>query len=83
MNTVTYPSPASKAYYALLDETHGVLAKVDGELLFMADDGALTVIEPAHCVFLMPLGQVGLAETQLLMDQLHGGYAAIACRRKP
>jgi hypothetical protein len=81
MNTVTYPSPVSKAYYAWLDETHGVVAKVDGELLFMADDGTLTVIEPPHLAFLTANGQVGLADTQLLMDQIHGGYAAIACRR--
>jgi hypothetical protein len=81
MTTVTYPSPASKAFFAYLDETHGVLAKVDGELLFMADDGTLTVIEPPHCAFLMPLGLVGLCETQAIMDRMHGGYCAIACSR--
>jgi hypothetical protein len=81
MTTVTYPSPASKAFYAYLDTEHGVLAKVDGELLFMADDGTLTVIEPQHCAFLMPLGQVGLCDTQQIMDKLHGGYAEIACNR--
>jgi hypothetical protein len=29
----------------------------------------------------MPLGEVGLAATQALMDTLHGGAAAVACNR--
>jgi hypothetical protein len=81
MNTVTYPSKPSKAFYAWLDDVHGVLAKVDGELLFMADDGTLTVIEPPHCAFLMPLGEVGLADCQQLRDRMKGSYAKIACTR--
>jgi hypothetical protein len=72
----------SKAYYAILDTTHGVLTKVDGTIYFMAtDSGDITEIEPEHCPFLMPLGECGLADTQQLMDRLHGGYAAVACSR--
>jgi len=27
------------------------------------------------------LGEVGLADTQQVMDRIHGGYAAVACTR--
>jgi hypothetical protein len=72
-----------KAYYAHLYDQAGVLTKVDGQLLFMADEtGAITEVEPEDCTFLVALGQVGLAETQKIMDLVvRGGYAAVACGR--
>jgi len=55
---------------------------VDGTIYFMSSvTGALTAIEPEHCTFLTVLGEIGLADTQTLMDQLHGGYARIATSR--
>jgi hypothetical protein len=71
----------NRPFYAILDDTHGVLTKVDGTMYFMSDAGDITEIEPAHCAFLMPLGEVGLADCQQVMDRLHGGYAQIACAR--
>jgi hypothetical protein len=73
---------APRAYYAILDEAHGSLAKVQGTIYFMdSETGALTEIEAAHLPFLTTLGEIGLADTQAIMDQLHGGAAAIACAR--
>jgi hypothetical protein len=80
--TVAQRTPPSKAYYCYLDDTHGVLAKIDGDILFLADDGTLTVIEPIHGAFLMPLGECGLAETARILDHWHGGPARIACTRQ-
>jgi hypothetical protein len=72
----------NRAYFAILDDTHGVLCKLGGTMYFMAtDSGEITEIEPAHCAFLMPLGECGLADTQAALDKMHGGYAAIACGR--
>jgi hypothetical protein len=71
----------NRAYYAWLDDVHGVLTKVHGTMYFMSDSGDVTEIEPAHCPFLMPLGELGLADCQQFMDRLHGGYAAIATSR--
>lgn len=71
-----------KSFYAFLYDTHGVLTKLDGELLFLSDANELTVIEPAHCLYLTPLGELGVADTQQILDRMHGGYAAVACRRK-
>ena len=71
-----------KAYYAHLYDESGALAKVDGEILFMATaTGALTAIEPEMCTFLTVLGEIGLCDTQAIMDRMHGGYVAIACSR--
>jgi hypothetical protein len=82
MQTLPVPTKNVKAYYAFLDDTHGVLTKVHGTMYFMADSGAITEIEPAHCPFLMPLGEVRLCETQAMMDQLHGRAAWIATHRQ-
>ena len=73
---------AQKSFYAHLFDESGVLAKVDGELTFFADSGAISVVEPADINFLVVLGEVGLANTQQNMDRLHSGPAAIACARQ-
>ena len=86
MSTVA-ASPTSrkpcKAFYAHLYDQAGALAKVDGTIYLMASaSGDLTAIEPEHCTFLTVLGEIGLADTQQIMDQIiHGGYAKIACSR--
>jgi hypothetical protein len=87
MATLTHTSPTGKApraYYAILDDVHGVLMQDEtGAIVFMADDTyALTTIQPAHLPFLMPLGEVGLAEAARLADIRHGGAAQIACSRE-
>ena len=73
----------SKAYYAHLYAEAGALAKVDGTIYCMATaTGDLSAIEPEHCTFLTVLGEIGLSDTQRIMDELHGGYAKIACQRQ-
>jgi hypothetical protein len=81
MLTVAQPTPPSKVFFAILHETHGTLAKVDGDILFMAEGGALTVIEPEDCMWLVTLGEVGLAEAARIHDVMRGGAAHIACTR--
>jgi hypothetical protein len=72
----------SKAYYAHLYDQAGALAQVHGTIYFMASEtGAITAIEPEMCPFMTVLGEIGLADTQALMDQLRGGYARIATSR--
>ena len=72
----------NKAFYAFLDETHGVLTKVNGTMYFMSDAGDITEIEPAHCPFLMPLGEVGVADTAKIVDELHGGAVGVCLTRR-
>jgi hypothetical protein len=82
MQTVPTAKANVKAFYAMLDETHGVLTKVHGTMYFMSDAGEITEIEPQHCPFLMPLGEMGLCDTQALMDRMHGTAAWIATHRQ-
>jgi hypothetical protein len=72
---------APKSFFANLYDEPGTLAKVDGELVFFADHGAITAVEPSDINFLVVLGEVGLSTTQRLMDRLHGGAAWIATHR--
>ena len=74
-------SVAPKSFHAHLFETSGVLAKVDGALVFFGDDDTMVTVEPSMINFLTVLGEVGLADTQALLDKMHGGYAKIACTR--
>jgi len=73
---------AQKSFFAHLYDESGVLAKVDGELTFFSDAGAITTVEPSMINFLTVLGETGLSNTQALMDRLHGGAATIACTRR-
>lgn len=74
---------AQKVFFAHLFDEPGTLAKVDGELVFFGDNGAITPVEPSMINFLTVLGEVGLADTQRIMDVIvHGGYAAVACSRQ-
>jgi hypothetical protein len=82
-DSVMAASVAPKSFFAHLFETSGVLAKVDAELVFFGDDDTIVTIEPSMLNFLTVLGECGLAQTQEIMDKVvHGGYAAVACRRQ-
>jgi hypothetical protein len=87
MATTTVPQPTTagkpaKAFYAHLYDQPGVLAKVEGTIYFLdPDTGAITAIAPEHCPFLVVLGEIGLADTQRLLDALHGELAAICTSR--
>ena len=72
---------APKAFYAHLYDTHGTITRVDGEYVFMADDGTLTVVDMEMFPWIQLHGEIGLCETQAFMDQLHGGAIGIALAR--
>ena len=77
------PRKPLKVFRATLRDEAGALTKIDGEILFFNDvTGDIVTIEPEDCVWLAVLGEIGLADTQALMDRLHGGAAAVACSRE-
>jgi hypothetical protein len=85
MATLTESSPVRKpkAFYCTVYDAHGVLAKLDdGVIYFVGDDGSITEYEPEMAPWVTILGEVGLVDTQQIMDRLHGGYATIACTRR-
>jgi hypothetical protein len=72
---------AQKTFYANLYDAAGTLARVDNALVFFGDNGEITTVEPGDINFLVVLGECGVANTQQLMDRLHGGAAWIATHR--
>ena len=84
MATVATQTTPRKAFYATLDnEHHGVLTMDEhGAVWFRhSDTDALTLITPEMYPFVMPHGEIGLAECARLADVRRGGYAGVACGR--
>ena len=80
----TKPAETSKpvkAFYAIFDDANGALTKVNDTLYFLADAGVITTIEADMCHRVIVLGEVALADTQNILDQMRGGFAKIACTR--
>jgi len=75
-------SVAPKSFYAHLFETSGVLAKVQNALVFFGDDATIVEVEPSMINWLTVLGEVGLADTQQILDRLHGAAPWIATHRQ-
>ena len=73
---------APKTFFANLFDQAGTLAKVDNALVFFGNDGDITTVEPDMVNYLVVLGEVGVSNTQALLDRLHGGAARIACARQ-
>jgi len=70
-----------KSFYAHLHGDSGILGQHDGQVLFFSyETGDITPV--TSYAGLTVLGEAGLADTQALMDELHGGDAAVACSRE-
>jgi len=81
MATVPEIRTLGKAYYAHLDDQAGALVRVNGIIYFVAEDGDITEITPAHVNFLVTLGEMTMADGQRIADLMRGGYAGVACGR--
>ena len=86
MATITETTTARKvrkSFYAHLYKSAGVMAKLDdGVIYFFGEDGSITEYEPEMAPWVTILGEVGISDTQQIMDTLHGGYAAICTSRQ-
>lgn len=76
------PSIAPKAFRCTVYDEPATLGKVNDVLYVFYQDGRVVVFEVPMAPFTCVLGEVGLADTQQVMDRLHGSYAAIACSRE-
>ncbi len=73
--------PAAKSFYATLYDAHGIMGKVDGVIYFFADDGTITEFSPEMSPWVCILAETGIADTQAILDRMHGGAAWIATHR--
>jgi len=84
MAIIAASTPARKTppvYRAHCYDEPGALAKIDGTIYFFSDTGTITEIEPADCPWITVLGNAAIAETQAILDRLHGGAAHICTSR--
>jgi hypothetical protein len=81
MQTLATAEPTVKAFYCVLYDRPGILGKVDQVIYFFADDGEIVEYEPEMATFCTVLGRTDIADTQQVLDRLHGGYTQIACGR--
>ena len=79
--TATVAQPTVKAKYALVYDAPARIAKVNGVLYVLYDDGRIEHFEVEMAPFTVVLGDVQTAEVQAMWDRISGGYAAIACQR--
>jgi hypothetical protein len=82
MQTLAVAEKNVKAFYCVLFDQHGILGKVDGSIYFFGDDGEIITYEPEMANFCTVLARTDIADTQKIMDQLHGGAAAICTSRQ-
>jgi hypothetical protein len=81
MQTLPTGTTKVKAFYAHLYDQSGVLGKVGGTIYFFGDDGSVTEYEPEMATFCTVLGETSSADTQQVMDRIHGGAAWICTHR--
>jgi hypothetical protein len=81
--TTTPTRKPRKAFYAWLDDTHGILTQDDAGQIWFRDSETdeLTAITPEHCNFLSVNGELGLSEAAHLADLRHGGHVGVALTR--
>jgi hypothetical protein len=80
--TVAQPRTISKAFYATVYDEPAQLVQVDG-IIYVVTEDDIQPFEVEMAPFTCVLGEVGLADTQHILDAIvHRGYAWIACHRQ-
>ena len=77
----TVSQPTIKAKFATVYDEPATVAKVNGALYVIYDDGRIEAFEVEMAPFTVVLRDVALAETAAMWDRLSGGPALIACTR--
>lgn len=70
-----------KAKYATVYDEPARIAKVNGALYVIYDDGRIEDFEVEMAPFTVVLGDVTTAETQAMWDRINGGAAWICTHR--
>ena len=79
MQTVTQPTIRAK--YATVYDEPATIAKVNGQLYVIYDDGRIEDFQIEMAPFVVVLGDVQTAEVQAMWDRVSGGAAKVACTR--
>ena len=77
----TVAQPTIKAKYATVYDVPARIAKVNGALFVIYDDGRIEDFEVEMAPFTVVLGDVSTAECQAMWDRVGGGAAWICTHR--
>jgi hypothetical protein len=75
-------APTIRAKYARVYDEPARIAKVNGALYVIYEDGRIADFEIEMAPWTTILGDVAISETQAMWDRVAGGAAAIACGRQ-
>ena len=78
----TVAQPTIKAKYALVYDVPARIAKVNGALYVIYDDGRIEEFSIAMAPFTVVLGDVQTAEPAAMWDRIAGGPAALCTSRQ-
>jgi hypothetical protein len=77
-NAPTYRS----CYFAQLDGLAGTLAKLDDNNIYFFHQESGMIREVTSYAGLVVLGEVGVSMAQMVLDEMRGGLARVACTRE-
>ena len=80
MQTVTQPTIRAK--YATVYDVPATIAKVNGQLFVIYDDGRIEDFQIEMSPFVVVLGDVQTSEIQAMWDRVHGGAVGICTSRQ-
>ena len=81
MATLVNPPTYRKCFFAQLHGISGTLAKLVDEKIYFFHQESGDLREVTSYDGLVVLGEIGLGMAQMVLDEMHGGAAKIACSR--
>jgi len=82
MATVVNPPTYRKCFFVQLHGLSGTLAQLDDDRIYFFHQESGDLREVTSYDGLVVLGEVGLSMAQVVLDEMHGGCARIACSRQ-
>ena len=82
MATLATSAASRKVFFAQLDGLSGTLAKLDDDQVYFFHEESGDIRPVDSYKGLVVLGECGLANAQLILDEMRGSYARIACSRR-
>ena len=78
----TLPQPTIKAKFAIVCDEPARIAKVNGALYVIYDDGRIEDFAVEMAPFTVVLDDVATAETQAMWDRVSGGFVGVCTSRQ-
>jgi hypothetical protein len=80
--TIANPPTYRKVFFCQLEGLSGTLAQLDDDKVYFFHPDSGDIREVTGWNGLVVLGECGIANAQLILDEMHGSYAKISCTRR-